>query len=69
MKTSLDWRGAHAWLRGYSDAKAGRPQLEPGDLPFPWAEAEPHYTKGYLVGSGALDAPAFDTTGRAQCQV
>lgn len=70
MSTSLIWRSAHAWLRGYSDAKAGRPQLKPDELPWPVEVAEPQYSLGYVVGSGALDAqPAYDTSGREQCQV
>lgn len=65
--TSLSWRKAHAWLRGYSDGKAGRPQLAAEDVPFP--DGEPQYSLGYFVGAGGLDEPALDTSGAAQCQV
>jgi len=68
MSTSLSWRAAHAWLRGYSDARAGKPQLAPDQLPF--EDAEPHYSLGYINGSGGLNAePAYDSSGAAQCQV
>lgn len=68
MTTSLSWRNAHAWLRGYSDAKAGKPQLAPDAIPFP--EGEPHYSLGYITGLGASNAEiAYDTSGRGQCQV
>lgn len=41
---SFDWRETHHWLRGYSDARAGKEQnpLEPK-----YAAA---YKRGYLVG-------------------
>lgn len=66
MSTSLSWRKAHAWLRGYSDAKAGKPQLAPDKIPFPFEDAEPHYSLGYAVGSGALNAPALSESGACQ---
>jgi hypothetical protein len=25
-----DWRAAHSWLRGYSDARLGKPELTEG---------------------------------------
>lgn len=25
----FDWRSTHSWLRGYSDARLGKPELRP----------------------------------------
>jgi hypothetical protein len=37
----IDWRKTHRWLRGYSDARAGRDPLdEPGA-----------YWRGYVAGA------------------
>ena len=37
----IDWREAHRWLRGYSDAKLDKPKL---------VETDEVYLRGYLVG-------------------
>jgi hypothetical protein len=40
----IDWREAHHWLRGYSEAKAGKPRN-------PAYSDSPAYGRGYDVGS------------------
>jgi hypothetical protein len=39
-----DVRGAHTWLRGYSDAKCGKPKL---------LECDQDYLRGYATGCGS----------------
>jgi len=42
----IDWREAHRWLRGYSDAKLCKPKLVETKL----VETNEVYLRGYLVG-------------------
>lgn len=41
----IDWRATLAWLRGYSDAKAGKES----DLTI-WPDHKCEYGRGYLAG-------------------
>ena len=46
----MSWRAAHAWLRGYSDARAGKDTLgERNPFGPEYADA---YTRGYFAGTG-----------------
>lgn len=57
MDTSLSWRAAHVWLRGYSDGKLGR-RID--KLPDGWEPYTDFYDRGHDVGSDVgKDEPAF----------
>lgn len=64
MSTSLSWRAAHHWLRGYSDAKAGRPDAQHDPLHAGYGDV---YKRGYDVGSGVLPEPALASSGKGGC--
>jgi hypothetical protein len=44
----LTWRAAMVWLRGYSDAREGKPESFPAQFD---AEYEGDYARGYQNGS------------------
>lgn len=44
MRIFFDWRAAHHWLRGYSDAEACRPAHPQNEK---YAD---HYHRGYEIG-------------------
>jgi hypothetical protein len=46
----LDWRKAHAWLRGFSDAQLAKPEKFPATLDEKYQGA---YASGYRVGAGS----------------
>ena len=63
MRTSLTWRAAQAWLRGYSDAKAGRPC----EVPQLWSDYLDDYRRGYAVANERGGEPALDSRGIGAC--
>lgn len=46
-----NWRAAHAWLRGLSDARAGKPALERDKFPFQGEDTWAAYERGYGAAS------------------